>query len=185
MLGCWPLHTSSANTFPDHYDDLIRESVDDYWSDYPYWHAWKAQLYQESWLRSDVVSPVGAAGVAQFMPGTWQDVRTRMGLSALASPHVAKYAIPAGAYYMRQLRRQWRSPRPLKDRNQLAQASYNAGLGNLLDAQKACRREDGTLPNLYLDIEACLPQITGHHSEETMTYVRRIDRYWQQMRWLD
>ena len=73
---------------------------------------------------------------------------------------------------MARLKRGWSSPRPAYDRHLLAMASYNAGFGNLLKAQRAC---GGGV--LYAEIIACLPQITGHHSNETITYVQRIQRW--------
>lgn len=133
-------------------------------------------MFQESRLDPDAVSPVGAAGLAQFMPATWAMMVKEMRLDLKASPHTARLAIPAGAAYMAKLRRQWSSPRPQADRHKLAQASYNAGLGNLLTAQKLCG-----MRNLYLDIARCLPRVTGRHSEETTDYVRKIWHWWRLM----
>ncbi len=139
------------------------------------WRLWKAQLYQESLLDPDAVSPAGAMGVAQFMPGTWRDVSRALGYDGI-TPFMAEPAIMAGAYYMGNLRRQWSAPRPEADRHSLAMASYNAGLGNILRAQRACTGQP-----LYSEIIPCLPQITGHHSRETRTYVQRIWSYWSRM----
>lgn len=143
---------------------------------YPDWLAWKAQLWQESRLKPDAVSPVGARGLAQFMPATWRDVSRRMAFPHGTSPHEAAFAIEAGAYYMAQLRGQWRAKRSEGDRHRLAQASYNAGLGNIVAAQKRCGN-----PNGYAEIIACLPNITGRHSAETIAYVQLIARWRAQM----
>lgn len=167
--ACW-----SVSYFPDDYDEEIKEAAAIYLPGVD-WRLWKAQLYQESRLDPNAVSPVGAKGLAQFMPGTWADVSRHLDMEGV-SPLVAEPAIHAGAYYMRQLRNSWSSPRPEKDRHFLAAASYNAGLGNLLKAQKACN-----MAILLDEIMACLPQITGHHSKETITYVERIQRWFQQM----
>jgi len=139
------------------------------------WRLLKAQYYQESLLNSDAVSHVGARGVAQFMPGTWTQVSRELGYESV-SPHVAKYAIKAGAYYMAKLRKSWSAPRSEEDRHNLAMASYNAGFGNLLKSQKKCGGPSG-----YEEIVACLPQVTGHHSEETIGYVKRIRHFWYLM----
>lgn len=165
---------ASSALFSDRYDADIRTAVKRWWPDYPHWTSWKAQLYQESLLDPAAVSPVGARGLAQFMPGTWAEVSRELGLGPV-SPHVAKHAINAGAYYMAKLRHSWRSPRPNEDRHKLAQASYNAGLGNILRSQRACG-----MAVLYSEIIACLPQITGRHSRETITYVERIAQ-WRSM----
>jgi membrane-bound lytic murein transglycosylase F len=147
-----------------------------WWGDFPFWCAWKAQLIAESNLRADAVSPVGAMGIAQIMPGTWADLQRQMGLPLGSTPFQAEVAIEAGAFYMAKRRADWRAPRPLLDRQQLAQASYNAGHGNLLAAQRAC----GGRP-LYREIIVCLPQVTGAHSRETIQYVDRIQATWTRL----
>lgn len=152
------------------YDADIRASVSRWWVA-PEWLWWKAQLYQESRFDPDAASPVGATGLAQFMPATWAEMQRRLNIPGVPANH-ARHAIDAGAYYMASLQRQWSSPRPAMDRHFLAAASYNAGLGNLLRAQKAC---GGAV--LYESIAACLPEITGRHSAETLGYIRQIRRW--------
>lgn len=156
----------------DKYDDCIKSSVSSYWIYFGGWRWWKAQLFQESRLDPNAVSPVGATGLAQFMPATWDDVTKQLGWSGI-SPRDGCYAIEAGAYYMARLHRSWSAPRPSKDRHFLAASSYNAGMGNMLKAQRLCGNR-----NLYNDIIICLPQVTGHHSKETITYIKRIQRWW-------
>lgn len=135
------------------------------------WKLLKAQCYQESLLKPDAVSPVGAQGLCQFMPGTWRQVMERD-----VSAFVPELSIEAAAIYMSRLRRQWSAPRPEWDRHSLALASYNAGLGHLLTAQKRC---GGVAA--YNGIIRCLPYVTGRHSEETITYVARIWKWFRQM----
>ena len=72
-----------------------------------------AQLYAESGFNPFAVSPAGAQGIAQFMPGTARGV-------GLADPFDADEAIDAQAHLMRDLLRQF-STVPL------ALAAYNAG----------------------------------------------------------
>ena len=127
-------------------------------------------------LDPDAVSPVGATGLAQFMPGTWADVSRQLGLHGVPPTH-ARHAIDAGAYYMARLQRTWSAPRPFMDRHMLAQASYNAGAGHLIKAQRLCTQQTQKPAALYADIIKCLPQVTGHHSRETITYVQRIARW--------
>lgn len=133
---------------------------------------WKAQLAAESAIDPSAVSPVGAAGLAQFMPATWREVTAAMGWQAV-SPFDVRYAIEGGAFYLARMIRFWTAPRPVEDRWRLGQASYNAGAGNILKAQRACGG-----PALYAAIVACLPQITGRHAAETLAYVPRIWRLW-------
>lgn len=164
----------SAWSFPDRYDRDIQQAAKRYLPGYD-WRLWKAQLYQESLLNPEAVSPVGARGVAQFMPATWLEVSRQLGIEGV-SPHMAGPAIEAGAFYQGRQVRMWSAPRPESDRYSLAAASYNAGAGNILKAQRACGGVNG-----YSAIIACLPRVTGEHSEETKTYVQRIWLYWTQM----
>jgi len=166
---------AAAQTFPDRYDSSIQKAVERYWPDFPFWRAWKAQLYQESRLDPDVCSYVGACGVAQFMPRTWTAITQELGWEGV-SPHDAKYAIEAGAYYMAQLRKGWKSKRSEIERHRLAQASYNAGFGNIAKAQARC----GGAP-LWDDVKVCLHLVTGRHHKETIGYVDRIARWWRMM----
>lgn len=175
-FACWPRPSSAADAnFTTRYDDQIRAAVHRYWATGPDWTWWKAQLYQESRLDPAVESIAGAAGLAQFMPGTWAEVSRRLGIAGI-SPHVAKYAIDAGAYYMAQLRGAWVADRSLMERHSLAQASYNAGLGHILEAQKVC---DDAL--LWDQIKSCLPVVTGiDNARQTIGYVEQI-AHWQEM----
>jgi soluble lytic murein transglycosylase-like protein len=171
----WPLSPASADLFPDRFDPEIRQAVRRWWPDYPYWRMLKAQLYQESRLDRMAVSRAGARGLGQFMPRTWDEMVRHLGLAPHVGPHDAR-AIEAAAFYMARLRREWRAPRADADRHDLAMASYNAGLGNLLKAQRACGGAAS-----YRAIMACLPRVTGRHAEETQTYVARIHHWFQLM----
>ncbi|WP_291521806.1 transglycosylase SLT domain-containing protein [Acidithiobacillus sp.] len=76
---------------------------------------------QESGFNPDAVSPVGAQGLMQFMPGTW----ARFGHG---SPFNPKAAIFAGAAYLRHLALQLGSwPLALAGYNAGGQAVVNAG----------------------------------------------------------
>lgn len=165
---CWP------HGFTDKYDREIQRSVKRWWPDLPFWKLWKAQLYQESRLDPKAVSPVGARGLAQFMGPTWRDVSKEMGFAG--SPH-DDVAIEAGAFYMAKLRRSWKAERTGLERNQLAQASYNAGLGNVLKAQRFCGDA-----RLWVTVQECMHLVTGEkNAHETKTYVTRIHRWWREM----
>lgn len=158
--------------FSDRYDAEIQKAAKLYLPGWR-WEWWKAQLYQESRLDPAAVSPVGARGLAQFMPGTWREEAGRLGFGHL-SPHTAEPSILAGAAYMARLRTQWRSERPESDRRELAQASYNAGLGNILAAQRRCNGA-----RHWAEIQGCLPQVTGErNAHETRTYTQRIAQWY-------
>ena len=108
------------------------------------------------------------------MPATWSDVMRELGTQGSAHDD---FAIDAGAYYMAKLRHVWRKGRPPLERHTLAQASYNAGVGNILKAQTFCGGA-----KLWITIQECLPRVTGTgHARETTAYVKRIDHWWREM----
>lgn len=172
ILSLWGSLPSHANAVPMAlYDVQIRKWSSFYTPDIPwYWN--KAQIRAESAFRTEAVSPVGAMGLGQFMPATWEQMKRELGLPHNASAFTPVYNIQAQAYYMRQLRNQFRKPRPEKDKHSLALASYNAGLGNVLKAQAL-----GGNSLLYKPMADSLHLVTGHHHKETITYVNRIWEY--------
>lgn len=66
-----------------------------------------------------IVSSAGAMGLMQLMPGTWRDVRARLGLGN--DPHDPRDNILAGAFYLRQMYERFGYPGLF--------AAYNAGPG--------------------------------------------------------
>lgn len=163
-----PLY-AQANVFKNKlYDASMRKWSSVYTPEIPwYWN--KAQVIAESNLNPRAVSPVGAMGLGQFMPDTWGDMQRQLGFKG--SAYSPALNLQAQAYYMRNLRGQFKAPRPEYDKHSLAMASYNAGLGNILKAQ----RYEGSL--MYAPMINSLPRVTGHHSKETRGYVQRIWRY--------
>lgn len=153
----------AADPFPKKYDEAIRSA----WAEYfpgDDWTWWKAQLVQESRLDPNARSPVGALGVAQFMPATWEEITKAMRLGAV-DRRMAEPSIRAGAFYMRRLVYVWRAPRTALSRRQLAQASYNCGPGGVIRAQRRCSEA-----REYSPIAPCLPS-------ESRIYVERIARW--------
>lgn len=165
---------------PHTYDDEIQAAVDRYLSGCVWdWRLTKAQLWCESRLDPKAVSPAGAEGIAQMMPTTWPEVRRGIGARADASPFDPMVAIPGCCWYMRVMLNSWSAlGRTVEDRHNLALASYNAGLGNLLAAQK---RAGGVAE--YAEIIHALPYITGmRNAHETSTYVQSINETYARLR---
>lgn len=158
------------------YDATIRKAVATWWPAGPHWHWWKAQLWQESRLDPAARSPVGASGIAQFMPATWTEVARQLGIDPKRVPAtVAEPAIQAGAYYMARLTRQWRGWAGAGDAMEThrhAQAGYNAGSGRIRRAWQMCGA-----PTRWELTAVCLPEVTGRHAAETIGYVDRIARW--------
>jgi len=128
----------------------------------------RAVIRTESNFDPFATSPVGARGLAQFMPETWAEVTTRLGTPE-ASPYEVAPAITGAAFYLTDLYSKWTEPRTDRDRWSLALASYNAGLGNILQAQKRC---GGC--TAFADIAPHLSAVTGSNAQETLTYVTRV-----------
>lgn len=87
-------------------------------------------IWQESRLRQDAVSPVGALGIAQFMPRVAASV-------GLIDPFDPRQAIPASARFLRDLRDQFGNLG-------FVAAAYNAGarrVSDWLDHRRALPRE--------------------------------------------
>jgi membrane-bound lytic murein transglycosylase F len=131
------------------------------WHD-PDWLYLRAQGIAESNLDPNAVSPVGAAGVMQFMPGTWGDCERALNIRA--SRFSPKASIICGGWYMDRMLRAFTSPRSTIERWRWAWSAYNWGLGSVLRAQK---RIGGRTE--YRDLESELPA-------ETRGYVARIER---------
>lgn len=164
---------AGAGICPNTYDKQIRSAAELYLPGIP-WRLLKAQLCAESRLNPNARSAVGAMGVAQFMPATWEEVRRALGYGAVA-PTEAGPAIVAAAYYMAQQRRRWRFGDLEKHKHGVA--SYNAGGGNILRAWRLC----GEAKTWAVTVD-CLDEITGRHRAETEGYVKRIfTDYWLRM----
>ena len=157
------------------YDKHFRVAVRLYWT-YQY-HDWcwlKAQAITESALTPTAVSSAGAQGILQIMPATWRDLQRQARVDG--NVFEARANIIQSARYMRRMLDFWLFQRPARCRLELAQASYNAGAGNILDAQGLAggsRCWDGIAPHLN--------RVTGHHSVETIQYVVRIARWRESM----
>ena len=135
------------------------------------WRWFKAQCIQESRLRPESVSPAGASGICQIMPGAAGDASL-----SWADRFDAEKNIKAGAWILRRNFRTW-WPRPTRlDRSRLAWASYNAGAGHIIRAQSKC---DGA--SLWEGMAPCLPEVTGRHAAETIGYVRLIPKWYEQL----
>lgn len=109
------------------YDEEIKEAskiVD--WD----WRLLASMIYQESEFKPNVKSWVGAYGLMQMMPSTFE----QYGLDTTASP---KEQIDAGAKYLGYLENQL--PAEITDKNERIKftlAAYNCGIGHVLDARR-------------------------------------------------
>jgi len=154
------------------FDSLFKKYSKKYFGVEFDWHFFKAQAVAESRLLPGAKSHVGAVGIMQIMPKTFKEIRKR-NKSVRGSSMQPKWNISAGVYYDRQIWNLFKAKRPLQDRIDFMFASYNAGKGNIIKAQKIAQ-EKGLNENLWSSIEETLPKITHHHSQETIGYVKKI-----------
>ena len=153
----------------DRYNSDFRAAAWRYWphEEKRNWCELHARAMVESSGRPDVVSPAGAVGLMQIMPGTGRD----LGVS-VSDLYNSKKNIHAAARLAERYRAFWYSPRTAVERRRLERASYNAGPGNIIKAQKMCG-----MARLWRDILPCLPSVTGPHATETIDYVERHDEW--------
>lgn len=122
----------------DRYDRLIRSASERYFGMESDWRWHKARIYVESRFNVKAVSPVGAAGIAQFMSETAMDYGAR----SPADRFDPEWSINAMVHYIKDIWTLLESARPdgtnvaAIDRERLADASYNAGQGRILKALK-------------------------------------------------
>jgi len=129
-----------------------------------------AQGYQESRLRQDARSHVGAVGVMQIMPDTGKDLR-------VGDIHQLEPNIHGGAKYMDQLMTRYFPDANFseQDRTLFAFASYNAGPG-AISRMRGDARKRGLDPDKWFDnVEVVVARRIGL---ETTTYVRNIYKYY-------
>ena len=120
------------------YDSLVQAYSARYGLD---WRLMVAQMFQESRFDPMARSWVGAQGLFQVMPGTGKE----LGFRKLEDPD---QGIHAGVKYMHQLIGRIAPEIPFKQRLRFALASYNAGLGHVLDARRLAQ-EQGLDPNRW------------------------------------
>ncbi len=138
------------------------------------WKYFKAQSVAESRLIAGAKSRVGAEGIMQIMPGTFEEIKTKNPKikGALNQP---RWNIAAGIWYDRSVWKLWEAKRPFLDRLAFMFGSYNAGKGNILRAQKIAHAR-GLDPNAWKSIELALPEVTKNRSRETIEYVKKISQ---------
>lgn len=122
------------------FDDLAKQYAERYGFD---WRLIISQMYQESRFDPKRKSWAGAEGLMQVMPRT----AGQMGFKNVKHP---ESGIHAGVKYLDWLRNQLDEDLPFRSRTWFTLASYNAGLGHVIDARRLAQKK-GWNPNLWFD----------------------------------
>ena len=129
-----------------------------------------AQGYQESRLRQEARSHVGAVGVMQIMPETGKELD-------VGDIHQIEPNIHAGAKYMNRLMTRYFKDANFseQERTLFAFASYNCGPGNIIKMRAEAVKQGLDQDKWFDNVEI----VTGRRiGMETTTYVRNIYKYY-------
>jgi soluble lytic murein transglycosylase-like protein len=136
------------------------------------WQYFKAQGMAESELSATARSSVGARGVMQLMPSTFQEIQTKR--PEFESIDDAEWNIAAGIMHDRYLWKLWEPVGPDSDRTKFMFGSYNAGEGTIARATAAAHARQ--LDELrWPNIELVAPQVPRWRYRETLGYIKKID----------
>lgn len=156
----------------DRYDDTFRKAAKRSFGPAFDWRLFKAQGMAESNLDPAARSRVGARGLMQLMPSTYREIASENAdLAMIDNPELN---IEAGIAYDRRLWLRWENDSVADDRRQFMFASYNAGRGTLLSAQRRAR-EQRLDPRRWRNIERIAASVPRWRHVETLDYVRKIE----------
>lgn len=131
--------------------------------------AFAAQIHQESRYRLDAVSPVGAQGIAQFMPSTRRWIIAQYPAELGGDPATSEWGIRALVRYDRHLYDRL-SGVDLCERFAFALSAYNGGWGWAIK-----RKQRSQSPEVCMFATCDInPGITASNQHENMMYPRRI-----------
>ena len=112
------------------YDELLQAQADSLEWD---WRLLASLVYQESQFDPGSQSWAGAVGLMQVMPTTGKE----LGVKDLANP---QENVRAGRAFLQRLQGIWKKIPNSSERLKFILASYNAGPGHVLDAQRLARK---------------------------------------------
>jgi membrane-bound lytic murein transglycosylase F len=155
----------------DRYDAVFRKYSKRYFGVGYDWRIFKAQAMAESGMNPDARSWVGARGLMQLMPSTYKEIQSRA--RVFGSIDDPEWNIAAGILHDRGLWRRWERDSIQADRREFMFASYNAGEGTIVNAQRACvaRSLDR---RAWKSVETVAPEVPRWRYRETLGYVRKI-----------
>jgi membrane-bound lytic murein transglycosylase MltF len=161
----------AAKKATDRYDPSFRKYTKRYFGAGFDWRPFKAQGMAESGLKPTARSRVGARGIMQLMPSTFQTISSaRPDFKSIDDP---EHNIAAGIMHDRYL---WTLyPTASEDeRLRFMFAAYNAGEVTIRKARSAAVKESLDA-ELWSSVEAVAPKVKPWRYQETLGYVKTID----------
>jgi membrane-bound lytic murein transglycosylase F len=178
------------------YKDVIQKYSTLYRVD---WRLAISIIRRESNFNENAISHMGAVGLMQIMPITEEDIKRDIEYDYIN--HKPEENIAAGLLHLSKLLDYYSYIQDETERTKLALATYNAGLGHIIDASSICKTERLN-PNKWENIRASLAKLTREHYEvhldvwsagkprygyfknyiETVTYVDKIWYYYQEFK---
>ena len=140
-----------------------------------------AQIQQESGWDCDAVSPAGAVGCAQFMPGTWRLVDHRVEPSCVGVPRTnPACSFRSQIWLMQDNLSNCRGWLRSEDRIECALRSYNGAPRTLRREQAYCEKLPGCNPGIARDVRGvCLDAgaRAPRHCVENTLYAEKTFRW--------
>ena len=170
-IGAAGIADAQGQRDADRYDQTFRKYSKRYFGVGFDWREFKAQAMAESEMNPNAKSWVGARGLMQLMPSTYKDISSRAaGFGSIDDP---EWNIAAGVMHDRSLWRRWERDSIDADRRQFMFASYNAGEGAIMNAQRACVQRSLDQRS-WQNVETVAPNVPRWRYRETLGYVRKI-----------
>jgi membrane-bound lytic murein transglycosylase MltF len=179
-LGAFSPKTSREPT--TRYDDYFRKYTKRYFGPGFAWRVFKAQAMAESGLDSTARSSVGAQGLMQLMPSTFDLIRARR--SDFKSLEDAQTNIAAGIAHDAYLWQLFAEINPHPEHYRFMVAAYNAGEGTIHRAQRVAREAKVDAAS-WTGIAAAAPRVPRWRYRETLTYVDHIAAYYRRLQAAD
>ena len=176
LLAPWHTVTAqrsgaSRKLVTSRYDPIFRKYSKRYFSVAFDWRYFKAQAMAESDLNPQARSRVGARGLMQLMPSTYQAIATnRRDFTSIDDP---EWNIAAGILHDRDTWRMWEKAVPADERHPFMFGTYNAGEGPITRAAAMARAKKLDHAR-WPSIEQVAPEIPRWRYQETLGYVRKI-----------
>jgi len=161
------------------YDPIFRKYSKRFFGPAFDWQYFKAQGLAESGLDPGARSRVGARGVMQLMPGTYDLIRKnrRERMGSITDP---EWNIAAAILHDRDLWLSMHDNPTFEERVRFMFGSYNAGEGPIARARQAARAEQLD-EHRWQSIEHVAPMVPNWRYRETLPYVQKIENTHQQL----